>query len=372
MIAAALSIQDPRERPVEQRARRPTSCTRASATRRSDFLTWLNLWRYLRDAAEGAVGSSAFRRMCREEHLNYLRVREWQDFESQLRQVAKQVGLKIGPRHGRGRRTDEDGIHQALLSGLLSHIGLLEERDRRPSAATSEYLGARSAGSRSSPAAGCSRAPARRRDGRRAGRDLRALGAAERRDRARSGPSGSAAHLVKRTYSEPHWSQEARVRDGPRARHPVRRPAGRRPARPATAGSTRRWPASCSSGTPSCYGEWPTRHRFFETNRRLLEEAEELEHRARRRDIVVDEHTLFDFYDARIPAEVVCGAHFDTWWKQERRDATRPAHLRPGDAGPRDGRARCARPTSRDAWQAEGLTFPLQLPLRAGRARATA
>ncbi len=66
-------------------------------------------------------------------------------------------------------------------------------------------------------------------------------------------------------------------------------------------------------------GEWHTRARFFEENRRLLEQAEELEHRARRRGIVVDEHTLFDFYDARVGAEAVSGAHFETWWKTERR-----------------------------------------------------
>ena len=66
------------------------------------------------------------------------------------------------------------------------------------------------------------------------------------------------------------------------------------------------------------YGEWRTRHRFYEKNLRLLEEAEELEHRARRRGIVVDEHTLFDFYDARVGPEVVSGAHFDQWWKRER------------------------------------------------------
>ena len=93
------------------------------------------------------MGSSAFRRMCRQEHLNYLRVREWQDFESQLRQVAKQVGLKPGtPADG----PDADGIHQALLSGLLSHIGL---RDAGPARLPRR---ARAPGSRSSPARGCS------------------------------------------------------------------------------------------------------------------------------------------------------------------------------------------------------------------------
>ena len=94
VITAALSIQDPRERPVEHRARADQLHARFRDPR-SDFLAWLNLWRHLR-TKQKEMGSSAFRRMCREEHLNYLRVREWQDFESQLRQVAKQVGLKPG------------------------------------------------------------------------------------------------------------------------------------------------------------------------------------------------------------------------------------------------------------------------------------
>ena len=146
VITAALSIQDPRERPVEQRARADQLHARFRDPR-SDFMAWLNLWRHLREKQK-EMGSSAFRRMCREEHLNYLRVREWQDFESQLRQVAKQVGLKPG-RFERPAAPDEDGIHQALLSGLLSHIGL-RDRDRR------DYLGARGRGSRSSRAPGCS------------------------------------------------------------------------------------------------------------------------------------------------------------------------------------------------------------------------
>ena len=128
--------------------------------------------------------------------------------------------------------------------------------------------------------------------------------------------------------------------------------------------------ASCSSGTRWSTASGRTRHRFTARNRRLLEEAEELEHRARRRDIVVDEHTLFDFYDARVGAEVVSGAHFDKWWKQERRERARPAHLRPGDAHPRHRRARSARRTTREhvAASGEGLTFPISYHFEPGAA----
>ena len=309
VITAALSIQDPRERPVEKRARADQLHARFRDPR-SDFMAWLNLWRHLREKQK-EMGSSAFRRMCREEHLNYLRVREWQDFESQLRQVAKQV--KLRPGGSPGAAPDEDAIHQALLSGLLSHIGL-RDRDRR------DYLGARGTRFAIFPGSGLFKSQP----------DL--VMSAELVETSRLWGRQNAAidpawaerlggDLVKRTYSEPHWSKK---RASAQAHERVTLygvplvadrvvPLGRHQPDVARELFIRH---------ALVQGEWHTRHRFFETNRRLLEEAEELEHRARRHDIVVDEETLFDFYDARVPADVVSGAHFDTWWKQERR--TRP------------------------------------------------
>ena len=308
VITAALSIQDPRERPVEQRTRADELHARFRDPR-SDFMAWINLWRHLR-GKQKEMGSSAFRRMCREEHLNYLRVREWQDFESQLRQVAKQVGLKSGGSPSDGTAPDADGIHQALLSGLLSHIGL-RDRDRR------DYLGARGARFAIFPGSGLFKSQP----------DL--VMAAELVETSRLWGRQNAAidplwaerlggDLVKRSYSEPHWSNK---RASALAHERVTLygvplvadrtvPLGRHQPDVARELFVRH---------ALVQGEWHTRHVFFETNRRLLEEAGELEHRARRHDIVVDEETLFDFYEARIPAEVVSGAHFDTWWKQERR-----------------------------------------------------
>ena len=113
------------------------------------------------------------------------------------------------------------------------------------------------------------------------------------------------------------------------------------------------------------YGEWATRQKFLETNRRLLEEAEELEHRARRRDLVVDEHTLFDFYDGRIPADVVSGAHFDGWWKRARHaspdlltfDPSMLTHETADEVSASD---------YPEQWQAEGLTFPISYHFEPG------
>ena len=352
VITAALSIQDPRERPVEKRARADQLHARFRDPR-SDFMAWLNLWRHLREKQK-EMGSSAFRRMCREEHLNYLRVREWQDFESQLRQVAKQVGLKPGG--SAGQAPDADRIHQALLSGLLSHIGL-RDSDRR------DYLGARGARFAIFPGSGLSRSQP----------DF--VMAAELVETSRLWGRQNAAvdpawaeklggDLVKRTYSEPHWSKKrasaqayerATLYGVPLVADRLV-PLGRHQPDVARELFIRH---------ALVQGEWHTRHRFFDTNRRLLEEAEELENRARRRDIVVDEETLFDFYDARVPAEVISGAHFDTWWKQERR--TRPDLLDFAPSMLVHDRADEVRPDDfPDEWREGATALPLRYHFEPG------
>lgn len=363
VIAAALSLQDPRERPAELQAQADQQHARFKAED-SDFLTWLNLWRYIKEQQK-ELSSSAFRRMCKREYLNYLRVREWQDFESQLRQVCKEMKIQVG--HP-ADNPDADGIHQALLSGLLSHIGLLEEREkerttgRRP---MREYLGARGARFAIFPGSGLAR------------KNPQFLMAGELVETSRLWARQNAAikpewaerlgaHLVKRTYSEPHWSKKRaavlayeRVTlygvplvadrlvsygkvDAPLARELFIRHA-------------------------LVYGEWASRHRFLETNRRLLEEAEELEHRARRRDIVVDEHTLFDFYDGRIPADVVSGAHFDSWWKQERQRNGRLLTFDPAMLT-HDTADEIAAGDYPEQWESEGLTFPISYHFEPGAA----
>ena len=330
VIAAALSLQDPRERPVEQRAQADQLHARFK-DESSDFLTWLNLWRHLKEQ-QRELSSSAFRRMCRREHLNYLRVREWQDFEGQLRQVCKEMAVDLGKvspgsttesSGAGGAPYDADGIHQALLSGLLSHIGSLEEREkergrpgeRRP---MREYVGARGAKFAIFPGSGLR------------GKNPQFLMAGELVETSRLWARQNAAikpewaerigaHLVKRTYSEPHWSKKraAVLAHEKVTLYGVPLVADRL----VQYGSIDRELArEMFIRHALVYGEWATRHRFYDQNLKLLAEAEELEHRARRRGIVVDEHTLFDFYDARVGAEVVSGAHFDSWWKRERRD----------------------------------------------------
>ncbi|NDL58951.1 ATP-dependent RNA helicase HrpA [Phytoactinopolyspora mesophila] len=317
IIAAALSIQDPRERPAEHqqaadekhaRFRDPTS----------DFATLLNLWRYLSDEKR-ARSSNQFRKMCRNEFLNYLRIREWQDLDAQLRSLVKPLGVTVSDAPGGTKKTgassapDENGpaeaIHRSLLAGLLSHIGVKEGQGN-------EYLGARGTKFGVFPGSGLFKKPPRWV----MSAELVETSRLWARINAQIDPEWAeslAEHLVKRSYSEPHWEKKA--------------------------GAVMAYEKVTLYGVPIVAsrkvqyakidpglsrelfirhalveGDWETRHHFFHHNRELLEDVEDLEHRARRRDILVDDETLFEFYDGRIPAGIVSGRHFDSWWKKTR------------------------------------------------------
>jgi ATP-dependent helicase HrpA len=311
VVAAALSIQDPRERPPDQQQQADEHHARF-ADPTSDFLTWLNLWRYLREQQK-ALSSNQFRKMCRTEHLHYLRVREWQDVRSQLQQGVKAVGLQLS---GSVDEIDAAGradhLHRALLSGLLSHVGLREGETR-------DYLGARGAKFAVWPGSALAKKPPTWVMAAELVETSRLWG----RTVGRIEPEWAEAlapHLVKRTYSEPRWSSKrgAVVADERVTLYGIPIVAQR------TVGYGRIDPALSRElfiRHALVEGDWRTRHRFFHTNRELLEDVEELEQRTRRRGLVVDDETLFSFYDARIPADVVSGRHFDAWWKKERHQA---------------------------------------------------
>ncbi|QBF46365.1 ATP-dependent RNA helicase HrpA [Janibacter limosus] len=310
VIISAMSIQDPRERPIDKRPQADQQHARFRQEG-SDFASWWHLWIYLKDQQKSLSGS-AFRRMCKREYLHFLRIREWQDLHSQLVRAAKQRGIDTRQRTSADdAEPDWDRIHQALLTGLLSHIGLRDE-DKR------DYLGAR--GARFSIQPGTTnfkRQPPFVMAG-----ELVETSRLWARSSARIDPvwaERAGAHLVKRTYSEPRWSKKA-----------------------ASVMATERvtlFGVPLVVGRSVSYGridpvvsrelfirhallegEWDGRHEFLAANRKLTRRLEQLEERARRRDLLVDDEDVIAFYDARIPAEVVSGAHFDTWWKSARRE----------------------------------------------------
>ncbi|PRX99786.1 ATP-dependent RNA helicase HrpA [Allonocardiopsis opalescens] len=318
VIAAALSIQDPRERPADAQQAAAEKHARF-ADRESDFSAYLNLWRYLRER-RSELSSNQFRRMCRNEYLNYLRVREWQDIYSQLRQVVRTLGVTVPeePAGGDAGEAPDDAaaaaryaaVHQSLLAGLLSHIGV-KDADKN------EYLGARGARFGVFPGSGLFKKPPRWVMAAELVETSRLWG----RIAARVEPEWAEAlggHLVRRHYSEPHWEKkQAAVMAYERVTlYGVPIVAQRRVNYGRIDPELSR---ELFIRHALVEGDWQTHHGFFHDNRRLLAEVEELEHRARRRDILVDDDTLFEFYDQRIPADVVSGRHFDAWWKKARR-----------------------------------------------------
>ncbi|MGO2132088.1 MAG: ATP-dependent RNA helicase HrpA [Halomonas sp.] len=322
IVASALATQDPRERPAEKR-QAADQAHRRWQDRDSDYVALINLWHGYADARE-ALSGNQLRRWCRDNYLNYMRLREWHDTFRQLRQLLREMDIVVPapPPRPQSRGADESTeggkpdeaqqreasrqaaeLHRALLPGLLSHLGLLHENR--------EYLGARNRRFMVHPASGLAK---------RTPKWLMAFELVETsrlfaRTVARIEPEWiepAAEHLVKRSYSDPHWEMKRaqvvaleqvtlfglpivsrrRVNYGVIDPEEARRLFIRRAL---------------------VEGEFRTKGEFFAYNRALVDEVESLEDRARRRDILVDEEALFDFYDARIPDDVVNGKGFEAW-----------------------------------------------------------
>ncbi|WP_237572083.1 ATP-dependent RNA helicase HrpA [Mycolicibacterium lacusdiani] len=345
ILAAALSIPDPRERPVDKEEAARQKHARF-ADEHSDFVSFLNLWQYVSEQRRERSGSS-FRRMCREEFLHYLRIREWQDLAGQLRSIAKDLGI-----HEQDEPADPASVHAALTAGLLSHVGLREGDSR-------EYQGARNTRFVLAPGSVLTRRPPRWI----VVADLVETSRLFGRVAARVEPElveRVAGDLVQRTHSEPHWD--------------------------ANRGAVMAFERVTLFGLPLVprrrigYGQidpvlsrelfirhalverdWQTRHHFFRDNGQLLEELAEIEERARRRDLLAGDDEIYALYDARIPADVVSARHFDAWWKKQRHRTpdlltfTRADLLRGDDALDQP-----------DRWEAGDLSLPITYKFEPG------
>ncbi|MEO6791601.1 MAG: ATP-dependent RNA helicase HrpA [Ornithinibacter sp.] len=309
VIVAALSIQDPRERPVDKQAQADQSHARFKSET-SDFASFLSLWRYLKEQQK-ALSHSAFRRTCKAEYLHFLRIREWQDLHSQLRHACRSAridpDLATAPRDA---EPDWDTIHKALLTGLLSHVGVRDQAKR-------EYAGARGARFGINPGSGLFR---KQPDVVMAG-ELVETTRLWARVNAAIDPEWAeeaGAHVVSRHVSEPRWSKKAGA-----AVATVRVTLYGVPlVTDRTIQYARIDPEAAREiflRSALVEGDWDTRHDFWRDNLRTLARVAELEEQARRRDIVVDDEVVHAFYDARIPPDVVSERHFDRWWRGERR-----------------------------------------------------
>ena len=300
IIVSALSIQDPRERPTEKQQASDEK-HRRFADKKSDFLAFLNLWHYVQEQQK-ELTKNQFRRQCQKDFLNYLRIREWQDIYQQIRLAVREMGLPIN-----SEKAEYQQIHTALLSGLLSHIGLKEAEKQ-------QYLGARNAHFAIFPNSVLFK------------KQPKWVMAAELVETSKlwgrmvaeiepEWIEPLAEHLTKKSYSEPRWSKSrgAVIADEKVSLYGVPIVA----ARPVNYGAIDpRVSREIFIQSALVEGDWNTKHKFFKQNQQLIREVEELEHKSRRRDILVDERTLFEFYDQRIGTDVVSQKHFDTWWKK--------------------------------------------------------
>ena len=304
VIAAALSIPDPRERPsdAEEAARQKHA---RFADEHSDFIGFVNLWNYLR-AQRKELSGNQFRRMCREEYLHYLRIREWQDLVGQLRTIAR--GLDIVEADA-DEPADPARVHDAVVAGLLGHLGLRETESR-------DFLGARNSHFVLAPGSVLSRRPPQWVVVAELVETSRLYG----RIAARIDPSAVerlAGHLVQRSYSEPHWDARRGAAMGYERVTLYGLPLVAR-RRVGYANVDREIARDLFIRHALVERDWQTRHHFFRDNVALIAELTEIEERARRRDLLVGDDEIFAFYDARIPANVVSARHFDAWWKRER------------------------------------------------------
>ena len=358
VLAAALAIPDPRERPADKEEAARQKHARFT-DEHSDFMSYLNLWRYLREQRKERSGNS-FRRMCREEFLHYLRIRAWQDLAGQLRSIARDMGIRE-----QDEPADATSVHAAVTAGLLSHIGLREgdSQSRTRGAKLPEFQGARNSRFVLAPGSVLTKRPPRWI----VVADLVETSRLYGRTAARIQPEEVervAAHLVQRTYSEPHWdAQRGAIMAYERVTLyglPLvnRRRVNYGPIEPELA-------RELFIRHALVEGEWQTRHHFFRGNARLRRELEELEERARRRDLLVGDDEVYALYDARIPADVVSARHFDAWWKKQRHKTPDLLTLTRDDLL----RTELARADDRpDTWQAGDVALPLTYRFEPGAA----
>ncbi|MGL4304987.1 MAG: ATP-dependent RNA helicase HrpA [Mycobacteriaceae bacterium] len=315
IIVSALSIQDVRERPADHQQTADQMHARFHDSS-SDFLSYINLWNYLSDIRD-SLSSNQFRKKCKNEFLHWIRIREWQDLHGQLSSITRSLGWSTET-IVENQQPNLTNIHISALAGLLSHIGIRE-------ADTREFIGARGSRFAIFPGSALAKKPPRWV----VATELVETHRLWARTVAKIEPEWVeklAGHLVKRTYSEPHWS--------------VKRASAMAYERVTLYGIpvvTKRL-VHYSHIDPELsrelfirhalvQGEWTTEHKFFYHNRALLEDVEDLENRSRRRDLIVDDETLFDFYDHRVSEKALSAKHFDSWWKTTKRTKPQLLHF---------------------------------------------
>lgn len=300
VIVSALSIQDPRERPID-RKQASDEAHKQHSNKDSDFVSFIHLWDHIK-RLQKEHSASQFRKQCKQEFLAYLRVREWQDLYTQLKQAVHDLKWRLNT-----EPANYDLLHQSLLSGLLSHVGF-KDKDN-------EYLGARNRKFFVFPGSPLAK------------KGPKWIMAAELTETSRlfarccakiepEWIEPLAGHLIKKSYLEPHfeakqgsvvalenqWLYGLMIINRRKIQYGLIHPIEAR---------------EIFIRSALAEGELNTNEAFFVKNRNLLQAVEALEHKSRRRDILVDEQVLVDFYEPRVPSGIYNAPTFFSWWKLE-------------------------------------------------------
>lgn len=350
VLAAALSIQDPRERPLDKQ-QKADECHQRFADQDSDFVSWLKLWEYLQQQQD-ELSNNQFRRLCRQEFLNYLRVREWQDLTGQLQQLVQELGITLNQQHA-----EYQAVHTAVLSGLLGQIGFKDSE--------ADYLGPRQTRFYVFPGSHLFK------------RKPKWVMAAEwvetsrlyARSLAKIEPEWVeplAEHLVSRSYSEPHWEKK---RGAVVAYEQVSLYGLVIVARRAVLYSRIDPVVSHQIFIREALvnEELGSQEAFLQHNRKLIEQVEALEDKSRRRDILVDEDTLAAFYADRVPQSANNRIDFAKWWKKKRAEAPAFLNFDPDSLLNRDASDITADKFP-EIWRQGNLALPLEYHFSPGEA----
>jgi ATP-dependent helicase HrpA len=354
IIASALSIQDPRERPMEKREAADQAHAKF-AHERSDFLSFLKLWNFYDEALKNKKSNKELLTKCHQNFLSFLRLKEWRELHGQIREIAEELDLKPNAEEVDLDKS-YDAIHRALLSGLLGNIGFKDgEAD--------SYLGAR--GIRFTIAPGSALKKSRPKWV--MASELVETSKLYARCVASINPDWIeplARNLTQSSYSDPRWDRKlSQVSAWERVSLygltiiPKRR-VHYGPINPQESREIFIREALANM-------EFDTRAPFFEANRQLISQIEELEHKARRQDVLVDEHTLFTFYDQIIPQGIYNGASFEHWRKEAEAGVPRLLYLTK-DALMRHGAAGVTEAQFPESFELDGVTLKLKYRFEPG------
>lgn len=346
IIVSALSIQDPRERPHEKQQAADEKHNRFKDPL-SDYISLLNLWDYITDQQK-ELTHNQFRRLCQKDFIAYMRVREWQDIFSQLKSTCKDLKTPITHLDFK-EENNQHTIHQALLSGLLSHIGQLDENR--------EYKGARGSKFYIFPGSGVAK------------KSPKWIMSAELVETSRlfarmvgkieaEWIEPLAAHLIKKSYSEPHWEkkQGAVMAAEQVSLYGLILVANRR------VNFNKIEPDTCREifiREALVNGDCTIQESFFKENKKLITDIENLEKKARRKDFLIDEQHLVEFYVSKLPEHINCQRSFLSWWKKEKQQNSKLLHFTKAFLL-NESSEELSKTEYPDTWQQANLTLPLQ------------